>query len=234
MAQLVNQRDRTAYDLITNPVSIGRHPSNELVLQGGTMSRFHAVITAEDEVFFIEDQHSTFGTYVNDVKVEGRVRLNNDDRVQFGRNQAYPDGEYDLVFSTKEAPGGAAQVQPTGMTDIGQTSVGQVGNALVIQLTGAFRKVEIENTVQFALLRTKNKSLHVIFDMDKVTFLNKQCMFPMVNLWTQQKAKGNRFILAGAHGPIEELLRSLGFADQFGLYPTVDEALAELGISKTS
>ncbi|MGD9127211.1 MAG: SpoIIE family protein phosphatase [Planctomycetia bacterium] len=66
---------------------LGRNPDCDIVLEVGAVSRRHARIIAEEKDggpkrFFIEDLKSRNGTYVNEVKVEGRVELNDHDQIQ--------------------------------------------------------------------------------------------------------------------------------------------------------
>ena len=52
------------------PVSIGRDPENDLVLEDGSASRRHARIVAGDTGLAIEDNFSTHGTWVDGRRVE--------------------------------------------------------------------------------------------------------------------------------------------------------------------
>ena len=61
---------------------MGRHPSNDIVLESVAISRHHAQITFHESQFFIEDCGSRNGTVVNGAKIEGRTPLANNDLVQ--------------------------------------------------------------------------------------------------------------------------------------------------------
>lgn len=72
------------------PFTIGRKTDKDLVITDSRVSRDHALITAEDSDFFVVDQSSRHGTYVNGEKVEARKKLQRNDRVDFGaRDAAY-------------------------------------------------------------------------------------------------------------------------------------------------
>jgi pSer/pThr/pTyr-binding forkhead associated (FHA) protein len=67
-------------------IVFGRDPSCDVVLEDLLVSRRHAtLVTGPDEVI-IEDS-STNGVYVNDVRVEGSVRLHSGDRILVGTTE---------------------------------------------------------------------------------------------------------------------------------------------------
>ncbi len=51
-------------------MSIGRGDDNDLVISYGTVSRKHAVVTAERGRYYVTDLNSTAGTFVDNVKLE--------------------------------------------------------------------------------------------------------------------------------------------------------------------
>ena len=72
------------------PFSIGRKTDKDLVIADSRVSRDHALITHETDEFFVLDQGSRHGTYLNGEKVEGRKKLHRNDRIDFGaRDAAY-------------------------------------------------------------------------------------------------------------------------------------------------
>jgi hypothetical protein len=72
--------------------SIGRSPDCDIFLDDVTVSRKHAVLTAADGKFRIEDQGSLNGTFVNRKRIES-AELENGDEVQVGK--------YRLTFLAK-------------------------------------------------------------------------------------------------------------------------------------
>lgn len=68
----------------TQQCRIGRNPSNDLVINDRAAEDFHAVIMLSDEnLVFIEDQNSRYGTIVNGERVS-KVQLFPGDEVQIG------------------------------------------------------------------------------------------------------------------------------------------------------
>jgi len=76
------------------PFQIGRQAESHLVLRDNRASRNHARVVVEDGDYYLEDLKSSHGTCVNGVRVEGRKKLFDADRIEFG----FPDS-YTLTFS---------------------------------------------------------------------------------------------------------------------------------------
>lgn len=77
------QRKPSIFQLGDNPVTIGRSPKADLVLEDEKASRLHCGIRREDDVYVIKDLNSKNGTFVNNEKVESE-RLSPGDRIQVG------------------------------------------------------------------------------------------------------------------------------------------------------
>lgn len=65
------------------PFSIGRKMDKDLVIADPRVSRDHALLISENGRFFVEDQASTHGTFVNGERVQ-RKELERNDRLEFG------------------------------------------------------------------------------------------------------------------------------------------------------
>src|SRR5258708_26143551 len=71
------------------PFSVGRKVDKDLVIADPRVSRDHALIILETEGFFLVDQGSKHGTFVNGERIQ-RQRLDRNDRLEFGaRDSAY-------------------------------------------------------------------------------------------------------------------------------------------------
>lgn len=69
-------------------VRIGRDPSNQIVLNDDRyVSRYHAWVTHEENVFWLEDLGSTNGTMLNGEVVERREQLRTGDRIRIGETE---------------------------------------------------------------------------------------------------------------------------------------------------
>src|SRR6201997_3186221 len=85
------------------PFSVGRKVDKDLVIPDPRVSRDHAMIVAENGDFYVVDQGSKHGTFVNGERVQ-RQRLQRNDRLEFGvREVAY------VIFSPQHATSNTAR-----------------------------------------------------------------------------------------------------------------------------
>ncbi|HTK94310.1 MAG TPA: SpoIIE family protein phosphatase [Terriglobales bacterium] len=76
------------------PYKVGRKTENDLVISDARVSREHAQLVEENGEYFVVDNQSKHGTYVNGERIEGKRKLFRNDRVEFGvREEIY------IVFS---------------------------------------------------------------------------------------------------------------------------------------
>ena len=68
---------------ITGEVSVGRSAESGLKIVEGSPSRKHALLTLADDGVSVQDLGSTNGTFVNDKRIDAKVKLNTNDRVRF-------------------------------------------------------------------------------------------------------------------------------------------------------
>ena len=74
------------FQLSESSLRIGRDPDNHVQLDNAAVSRHHAEIYRQGYPYYIEDKNSTNGTYVNGRVVNWKIALNNNDRIQIGKN----------------------------------------------------------------------------------------------------------------------------------------------------
>src|ERR1700743_1488423 len=65
------------------PLTVGRLPDRDLVLENTYVSRRHAEIIYDDGAFYVVDMSSRHGTFVNGIRVQ-RQRLSPRDVIHFG------------------------------------------------------------------------------------------------------------------------------------------------------
>jgi hypothetical protein len=77
--------DGAEHDL-TESVSIGRDPTNDLVMESAAVSREHAAVTFRDGRWYVEDRGSFNGTYLNGTRVVPGtpLPLRHADRISIG------------------------------------------------------------------------------------------------------------------------------------------------------
>ncbi|MEA1079324.1 FHA domain-containing protein [Marinobacter qingdaonensis] len=93
-SQLVDNVVVNTFELQPAQTRIGRRADNDIRIDEISVSGHHAVIEAVPNVylegtvdFYITDSDSTNGTFVNDIRVESRQRLNSNDVVRVGWNE---------------------------------------------------------------------------------------------------------------------------------------------------
>src|SRR5467141_349620 len=79
----VQGNEQRMMNLDHTPFTVGRKVDKDLVVADPRVSRDHALITSEDGQFFVVDQGSKHGTFVNGERVQ-RKTLERNDRVEFG------------------------------------------------------------------------------------------------------------------------------------------------------
>lgn len=87
---------------------IGRHPSNDLVLDAPSVSRFHAQVVWVDGAPLLQDLVSTNGTFVDGARVVGRAPLEPGAALRCGEVQAgevEPGAAPALLDDDDDAPG---------------------------------------------------------------------------------------------------------------------------------
>ena len=76
--------DQEIIEITSLPVNIGKHADNDVCLKNATVSKVHAVLVNENDQFFVVDQNSTNGIWVNNIKVK-RQMIKDGDVLQFGK-----------------------------------------------------------------------------------------------------------------------------------------------------
>lgn len=80
------RRTGREFNLISKGLAIGRARANEVRLEDASVSRHHAVIRLARGRFFLQDQDSTGGTFVNGRRVSA-TRLKDGDLIQIGSTE---------------------------------------------------------------------------------------------------------------------------------------------------
>ena len=94
LAQLIDDVMANKFELKEGSLTMGRHPECDVTINDIAVSGIHAVIETVANPYldgvldvFIVDQNSTNGTFVNDLPVTSRQRLNNNDIVRLAWNK---------------------------------------------------------------------------------------------------------------------------------------------------
>lgn len=91
-AKLIDEESVISKDSILiekKEIKIGREPGNDIIIPQESVSAFHATIKYENGYFYLEDQRSLNGTYLNNKKIQPNqpIRLKSGDRITFDINK---------------------------------------------------------------------------------------------------------------------------------------------------
>jgi len=98
-------------------ISIGRDPSNDLVLSDSMVSRRHAILEQRDDIFVLRDNNSANGTLVNGDKVDAEKTLRDGDLVAIGSSR--------LLFQLDDGASASAD-GPVELKDEGDSALAPV------------------------------------------------------------------------------------------------------------
>ncbi len=120
---------------------IGRLPDSPIPISHPTASGRHAVIHAEGGEYFVEDVGSRNGTFVNQQRIQGRVKLNHDDAIRFGDATAYfLNPPVAQRTSGEPSPASAPRASAQPILNSGRVAFQEEGTATITgELLGAGR-----------------------------------------------------------------------------------------------
>ncbi|WP_150912747.1 FHA domain-containing protein [Marinobacter halotolerans] len=94
LSQLVDSVVVTTFEIDQPEVRLGRRGDNDIRIDEISVSGHHAVIESVPNAYlegtvdyYITDNNSTNGTFVNDLRISERQRLNSNDIVRIGWNE---------------------------------------------------------------------------------------------------------------------------------------------------
>ena len=230
-AKLINERTDRAYLVEEEGATIGRHGENDIPLPGRAVSRFHAEIRFEDGDWILEDHGSTYGTYVNDDKVEGVVQLHDGDKIRLAVSRVAPEGEFSFVFKAEKA-GVGTRIKRAARAIVGRTKVdlgkmifesGQ--DLMLVRMAGIFRKREIDALEEGLKKQLAGERHLLVLDLTGVTYMNSYGLASMVKLGSWQQEAGKALRVFGATGTVLKLLRLAGEGSPVELKRNQDEAV---------
>lgn len=139
---VVIEDEKTDFELKEGQIQIGRHPDCPITIGERSVSGRHAMIHGEGGEFVIEDSGSRNGTFVNEERIEGRVKLKHDDTIRFGNAHArFQDPAKQQAAATKQLSATVAGAQLATLDlGAGQVNIDEAGEATITgQVTGTGR-----------------------------------------------------------------------------------------------
>lgn len=88
--KLINRKDSLPFKIqevynLEDSITIGRSNENDVIIKDPYISKKHLSIVKDEDEYYLEDLNSANGTYLNGDRIMDAVKLNNGDRIQFGR-----------------------------------------------------------------------------------------------------------------------------------------------------
>jgi hypothetical protein len=80
----LTRHDGAVFTFEVGGVSIGRHRSNDIILSDPSISRHHARVWVSHDSYWIRDENSAGGTFVNGQSVQGQQQIHIGDVIQIG------------------------------------------------------------------------------------------------------------------------------------------------------
>ncbi len=222
--RLIDQGSGIEHPLAGGVNAIGRSEDNDVCLPGGAVSRYHCEIRLEGATWIIEDQGSTYGTYLNGDKVEGSRPLKDGDTLRMGVTRHAPGGEFNLTFRIEAGQtaqkGGEARRKAI---EAGRTVTERVGERLLVQMSGVFRRNEIDDVAADIRRELGDALHHVVLHLENVTYMNSYSLSILVDLAAYLKQRGGSLTALGATGSVRKLLAMPGDASPIVICDSEDD-----------
>lgn len=142
------------------PFTIGRKSDNDLCLEDVAVSGHHARISQVQKVLFLEDLHSTNGTFVNEQKIDRR-QLQDTDSIRIGAHRLIFRGQQ--LTPTSATP--ASEIQVTDNTVLvsdsraGERGVSEQTVGLVEILSGKTSQPQYRLTKHVSLIGAQDDAV---------------------------------------------------------------------------
>lgn len=93
-------------------ITIGRLQGNDVTLPKGNVSKTHARLRARDGAFYVADENSTNGTYVNRKRITGETQIAETDRIYLGDYVLRVESAVGEKAKDSEKPAGSISLAP--------------------------------------------------------------------------------------------------------------------------
>jgi len=226
-ARLTDDKGGLNFEVRPGVNTIGRREENDICLPAPSISRFHCEVRFEGGEWAVEDQGSSFGTYVNGQKVEGAVTLADGDCIILGVTKHAPDGEFRLTFHAPKGAGagagaGASAAQSRAgksrkRIEAGRWALDEVGECLVVRMAGVFRRNETDELARQIKDELDTGMRPVVLALAKVTYMNSYTLSALIELGASLREKGGSLRVFGQAGSVKQLLMIAGDASPIDL-----------------
>lgn len=180
---------------------LGRHPSSQVVLDDGAVSRHHAQVVTENGGFFIEDLRSRNGTEVNGLRISTKTELRNGDAIrvcdhsfQFLTHidRELPSSRKKVFISSNSAPPGSGTIddqdenpKPTGPQHLVPENKSAEGSSVLSSLeassTGRGLRLNVRPEVKLRAVLEISSALGRVLDLEQVLSVILKSLFKIFN-----------------------------------------------------
>jgi signal transduction histidine kinase len=157
------------YHLRGDQTTVGRHPSNDIVLALDSISRFHARIDRRGDFYILQDLNSSNGSQVNGERVT-QSALNHGDLVSFGNVEFQFNSSRALAGMETDAPGSLAGMDIVDFTD---EALDAVGSAKSFVKAEDFQQHKAKSSISSSVLDKKTDKATLLRLNARLTSLYK-------------------------------------------------------------
>lgn len=107
--------------------------------------------------------------------------------------------------------------------------VGAIDDATIIEIAG-----EVDIATVSLLAKALDDAVHsrrgpVILDAQRLTYIDSAGLQTLVSVQQKLESQARRLAIVGCHGIFHKLMKIGRFESRFQMFPTMEDALAELG-----
>jgi len=143
-------------------VSLGRSADNDIPLPDPFCSSNHAIIVPKGEQYFIRDNNSKNGVFLNGKKIEKDIELKKGDEILLGSTRVVYDLKIDTKVEVTDEPSSSANINT------------------IMHLKDVLRKPDVSTTIRadaksldIEAIKTEHKEVSVISEVTKALILHK-------------------------------------------------------------
>ena len=135
--------------------TLGRHPQQDVQIHDRVVSKEHALITRSEDEYWLQDNNSRNGTFVNDQQIKGTTKLKSQDVIRLGDTQ--------LRFVTDEPAPRAGLGRDTVMFQAPEQGFSAIRSRVSTTIDHSFRSsTEIQDG---EALREDYEALRAVFEL---------------------------------------------------------------------
>jgi len=109
--------------------------------------------------------------------------------------------------------------------------VGEIGLTGIVEVAGEVDVATVSMLAKALGDAVTSGAGDILLDAQQLTYIDSAGIQTLLSTQRALGEKNRRFAIIGCHGVFQKILETASLTDRFAMYPTVDEALTELGRS---